>query len=91
MDWLTFTTGLILIVTSLGAILRPERQYRDSLSNRNARLAELNAGAPERHFEERRELEAYPPRYNLSNRTIRRLGYVSLSFGLVLLVWAIIG
>jgi uncharacterized protein YjeT (DUF2065 family) len=91
MDWLTFTLGLVLIVTSLGAVLRPERQYRDSLSNRNARLAELDAGAPERHFEERRELEAYPPKSDLSEHTIRRLGYVSLAFGVGLTLWSIIG
>ena len=90
MDWLTFTLGLVLIVTSLGAILRPERQYRDSLSNRNARLAELDAGAPERHFEERRELEAYPPKSDFSKKTIRRLGYVSLAFGAGLTFWSAI-
>ncbi|QZD94958.1 hypothetical protein [Qipengyuania gelatinilytica] len=91
MDWLTFTLGLVLIVTSLGAILRPERQYRESLSNRNARLAELDAGAPERHFEERRELEAYPPKLDFSKQTIRGLGYLSLAFGVGLSIWSVIG
>lgn len=91
MDWLTFVAGMVIATVSLGAILRPQRQYRDSLSNRNARLAELDAGASERYFEERRELEAYPPKRDLRNQTIRHLGYLSLVGGVILVVWSFTG
>lgn len=91
MDWLTFTAGMVIAIMSLGAILRPQRQFCDSLSNRNARLAELDAGDSERYFEERRELEAYPPKRDLSNQTIRRLGYLSLVGGVILVAWSFSG
>jgi len=91
MDWLTITVGCAIIIGSLGAIFRSQKQYRSSPSNQNARLAELEAGAPEKYFEERRELEAYPPKFDLANRTIRRLGLFSLILGCALVMWALVG
>ena len=39
----------------------PRKHRRDAERRHAARLAELNAGAEERFFEERRSLEAYRP------------------------------
>lgn len=52
--------GLIIV---LGAILLwfPRRIRREVQDRHAARLAQLEAGAEEAYFEERRELEAYKP------------------------------
>lgn len=52
--------GLAMIAGA--ALLWFPRQHRHDAELRHAaRLAELNAGADERYFEERRSLEAYRP------------------------------
>ncbi|AOL23061.1 hypothetical protein Ga0102493_112042 [Erythrobacter litoralis] len=81
-DGLMLGLGLMVAGTSLGAILRPDLLVKESRSNRDARLRELDAGAPEAFFEERRELEAYPPRFDLSHRTLRILGAAGLALGI---------
>lgn len=50
---------------------------------RQARLAELARGAPERHFEERRELETYGPK---STGPYRLWGVLLLALSLALLL-----
>ena len=74
MDALMLGVGVAMLTTGLPAIVRPDKMVRESLRNRNRRLRELDAGAPEDHFAERRELEAYPPRFDLDERKIRVLG-----------------
>ena len=81
-DGLTLGLGLMLVGTSLGAILRPDLLVKESRRNRDARLRELDAGAPEAFFEERRELESYPPPFDLSHRTLRILGAIGLGLGI---------
>jgi hypothetical protein len=80
---LLFYLGATLSASGLVAIIRPQSLVRDSRRNWQARLRELDAGAPEAYFEERRELEAYPPRFDLSHRTLRLLGGVGLILGLL--------
>ena len=58
---------------------------RDSRRNWEKRLRELDAGAPEAYFEERRELEACPPRFDVSHATLRRFGAVGLLLGIAAL------
>lgn len=70
--------GVSLTVSSLAAILRPDLLVRESRRNWEARLREPDAGAPEAFFEERRELEAYPPRFDVSHAQFRRFGFVGL-------------
>lgn len=82
---LWFYLGATLSVSGLVAIIRPQSLVRDSRRNWQARLRELDAGAPEKYFEERRELEAYPPRFDLSHTTLRRFGLVGLALGLAAL------
>lgn len=85
-DGLSLAVGLILVVTSLGAILRPNLLVKESRRNRDARLRELDAGAPEAFFEERRELEAYVPRFDLSHHTLRIIGAAGLVLGIAAVV-----
>ena len=82
-DELFISLGVMLAVGSLAAIFRPETLVNESRRNRDARLREIDAGAPERFLDERRALEAYPPRFDLSHRTLRLLGAVGLVLGLL--------
>ena len=77
--------GVTMTVSSLVAITRPNMLVRESRRNWEARLRELDAGAPEAYFEERRELKAYPPRFDLSHATLRRFGIVGLLLGIAML------
>jgi hypothetical protein len=72
----------MMTASSLIAIVRPQWLVRESRRNWEARLRELDGGAPERFFEERRELEAYPPRFDLSHAALRRIGLAGLVLGL---------
>ena len=82
-DGLMLGLGLMAAGTSPGAVLRPDLLVNESRSNRDARLRELDAGAPEAFFEQRRELEAYTPRFDLSHRTLRVLSAAGLALGIV--------
>ncbi|QDH34425.1 hypothetical protein [Porphyrobacter sp. YT40] len=73
--------GIMLAAGGIGAIIRPSALVKESRRNRDARLRELDAGAPERFFEERRELEAYTPRFDLEHRTLRRFGGLAVALG----------
>jgi hypothetical protein len=77
--------GVALTVSSLAAIVRPDLLVRESRRNWEKRMRELDAGAPEAYFEERRELEAYPPRFDVSHATLRRFGIVGLLLGITVL------
>jgi hypothetical protein len=80
---LWFMLGTTLSVSGAVAIIRPASLVRESRRNWEARLRELDAGAPEAFFEERRELEAYPPRFDLGPTALRWLGGVGLVLGLL--------
>lgn len=82
-EGLFLATGIMLAAGGLAAIVRPETLVKESRRNRDARLRELDAGAPERFFEERRELEAYTPRFDLDHATLRRFGGVGLVLGIL--------
>ena len=84
-DSLWLYLGITMTVSSLVAIICPETLVRESRRNWEARLRELDAGAPEAFFEERRELEAYPPRFDVSHATLRRFGVVGLILGIAAL------
>jgi hypothetical protein len=74
---------LASIVLGLSLIFWPPPKRRENEEQRTARLAELAAGAPERFFEERRQLEAYGPR---SGGPFRLLGVLLLIIGVAMLV-----
>ncbi|QUL38278.1 hypothetical protein [Erythrobacter sp. JK5] len=83
MDGLMIGLGITILALAIPAIIRPESLHKESLRNRNRRLEELRNGAPERYFEEQRELEAYRPRFDPSSRTIRALGFVGVTLGVL--------
>jgi len=73
---------LVSIVLGLGLIFWPPPKRRENEEQRKARLAELADGAPERFFEERRQLEAYGPR---RGGPFRLLGVLLLLLGVATL------
>lgn len=75
MDYRGLVVGMLLLFSGLNAIVWPERRRRTW----EARKAELDSGRPERFFEERRALDAYPPR---SVRTLRLAGAAMVVAGL---------
>lgn len=82
-DSLWLTIGFSMTISALVAIFRPASLVNESLRNRDARLSELDAGAPDAFFEERRSLEAYPPRFNPTHQTLRRFGVAGLVLGVL--------
>jgi hypothetical protein len=84
-DSLFIYLGVTMTVSSLAAIVRPNMLVRESRRNWDARLRELDAGAPEAYFEERRELESYPAHFDVSHATLRRFGMVGLLLGIAVL------
>lgn len=83
MDELLIGAGFTALTVGLPAMIRPDLMIRESARNHKRRLDELRNGAPEAYFEERRELEAYPPRFDLDELTIRRLGGLGAFLGLI--------
>ena len=83
MDGLLIGAGLAVLGTAIPAIFRPDLMVSESARHHKRRLRELQDGAPEAYFEERRELETYQPRYDFSDRTIRRLGVIGAGLGLL--------
>ena len=84
-DGLLLTTGVSIVILSYVTIRRPDQK-----AFRKARLQELEEGAEEDFFEERRALEACPPRFHWGERTNRIAGFVGLFLGLAMIVWSII-
>ena len=80
-DGLLLLLSIMPVVTSVGAITRPGILAKESQGNRDSRLRGLDAGAPEAFFEERRQLESYTPRFDLSHRPLRMIGLPGLAFG----------
>lgn len=76
-----FGLGIALLAMGFGAVIAPGSLVRDSRRNHQRRLKELEDGAPEAYFEEKRDLESYQPRFDFSEKTIRRLGGVALVLG----------
>ena len=79
-DHFPAVTGLVL---GLFLIFWPPPKQRLEEEARLRRLAQLDAGAPERFFEERRELETYGPN---SAGPYRLWGVLLAAIGVVLLL-----
>ena len=60
-DILSIVLGAGAIVAGIPMVLTPTKARENTEKIWQARLAELDAGAEERFFEERRTLRAYPP------------------------------
>ena len=55
MDALLLGAGLTVLGTAIPAIFRPDLMVHESARHHKRRLRELQDGAPEAYFEERRE------------------------------------
>jgi hypothetical protein len=66
--------GVFWTVLGGALFLFPRAFESRAARNHSGRIAELEAGAPEAHFEELRELKAYPP--PAKPTTLRLLGAV---------------
>ena len=73
---------LVGILLGLSLIFWPPPKRSEDQAQRTARLAELADGAPERYFEERRQLQSYGPG---SSGPFRLVGALLLVLGVVLL------
>ena len=73
--------GAAMVVMGIGAVIAPQTLIKESKRNHVRRLRELEEGAPEAYFEEKRELEAYQPRFDLSHKIIGILGGVAMVLG----------
>ncbi len=90
MDGGTIGAGAVLLISGAAAFFRPHKRYFESVENRERRMRELDAGAPESFFEERRALEAYPPKVNRSPRTIAVFGALMMLCGACMIGVAIL-
>ena len=85
MDWTLALTCMLIIIWSLSGLWRPEKNVA-SVEGWRKRLNELKAGASESYFEERRQLEAYPPPEHATITKLRAVSLVGLSIGAILIV-----
>jgi hypothetical protein len=77
-----YSQAVVSILIGLGLLVWPPTKWRDNQEQRKKRLAELADGAPERYFEERRQLKAYGPR---SGGPFRLFGFLMLVLGVAML------
>ena len=89
MDWSRLILGLLTIACSVPGLRRPEKDV-SSVAGWRSRLDELEKGAPEAYFEERRQLEAYPPPKHATTTKVRVLSGIGFACGITLVIMAII-
>ncbi|WP_395332332.1 hypothetical protein WBP06_04640 [Novosphingobium sp. BL-8H] len=75
--------GVATLIGGLPKALWPARKRAASVAQWQNRLAELDGGAPETYFEERRALCAYPP--HRTDRGTRIGGIIAAAIGLALI------
>lgn len=72
--------AILLIVAGLVTLLWPDRVAARAKRQYDRRLAELQSGAEEAYFEEKRSMLAYPPRHLW--RWTRECGFLLAAVGL---------
>lgn len=82
-----FWLGLVLVGISLANFLWPKYGFQTA-EIREDRLKELESGADEAFFEEKRDLRSYPKHF-LGSKATHRLAIVMLIAGLGMMVWGI--
>jgi len=85
MDGGTVSTGVVFLISGAVSFFWPHSRHFGSSEHRQRRLRELDAGASEDFFEERRALEAYPPKVHVSQRTIALSGAAMMVAGACLI------
>lgn len=89
MDYVAISAGVLLLATGLPRVIAPHRSLGRSQQDRAERIAEIEAGALERFFEEHRALKAYP--VTSSRRKWVILGWLAAVSGLAMIATGIIG
>ena len=87
MDWSLFFLGLLFVFGSLPRMRRPDKDVQ-SVEGWQGRLQQLKEGADEAYFEERRQLEAYPPHAHATAKKVRVLSMMGIVCGIFLLITA---
>ncbi|WP_298191176.1 hypothetical protein [Novosphingobium sp.] len=89
MDYMSLFFGTIGLATGLPRVIAPRRSLQLAQQDHAKRLAEIEAGAPERFHEEYRALKAYP--VPSSDRKWVAIGWLFVVFGLVSIVAGLLG
>lgn len=90
MDWSLILLGTTFAASSLAGLARPEKDV-SSVDGWRKRLDELQSGAAENYFEEKRQLEAYPPPKHATTGKVRVISAIGLICGLVLIGAGVFG
>ncbi|MDN3644921.1 hypothetical protein QWY75_01730 [Pontixanthobacter aestiaquae] len=85
MDWLMIAVGLMWAIVSLATFIWPKYGIQNS-DQRQSRLREIDAGADEAFFEEKRELESYSGRFP-SAKFARVVAIIMLPLSLIM-IWS---
>ena len=87
MDFFGFAIGILSLVSGIPMAVWPHRKRKAAQAAWSERLAQLDAGAEETFFEERRSLLAYPP-YK-SDRKMRAAGIFLVLCGIAMIALSI--
>lgn len=87
MDWTLAFVGGMIVLLSLPGLLNPYNRI-GTVDGWRKRLSELESGAPEAFFEERRQLEVYPPSANATPKRMRIVSAFGIICGIILLILA---
>lgn len=87
MDAQSMLIGAFSLASGLVMLVLPRRSRLAAEAEARSRKAQLDAGAPERFFEERRSIDAYPPAP--TDRRWRLKGAVFTVLGITLLALAL--
>ncbi len=88
MDFELIGIGAAFVLIGLATFVWPQAGLRTE-EERSKRLAELNQGAPEKFFEERRELASHP-QYYMRQKPARILAVLMLVSGALMIVVGVI-
>jgi uncharacterized membrane protein len=89
MDYQSIFYGAVALGVGLPRVVAPRRSHALTQQDVAKRIAEIEAGAPERYFEEYRALRAYP--VTSSGRKWLVTGWIFVATGLVALVAGFMG
>lgn len=89
MDYQSLIVGAMALAIGLPRVVAPHRSRALKQHDREMRMAEIEAGAPERFLEEYRSLKAYP--VTTSSRTWLAIGWVAVLVGILCIAMGLIG
>jgi uncharacterized membrane protein HdeD (DUF308 family) len=87
MDWQSLFFGVFALLSGVPMLIFPKRRREAAQAKWATRVAEIDSGAEETFFEERRSLLAYPP--YPTDRKWRIVGALFVAMGVALIALAI--